>query len=88
VLVQRRSATDSRPRLILLDHGLYRELTREFRLSYAHLWQSLIRGDREGIKTYAQQMNAGEMYPLFASMLTRKASGPQMHTAGAQGGAN
>ena len=74
VLVQRRSATDARPRLILLDHGLYRELTREFRLSYAHLWQSLIRGDREGIETYAQKMNAGDMYPLFASMLTRKTS--------------
>jgi len=72
VLVQRRSATDARPRLILLDHGLYRELDDKFRLSYAHLWQSLIKGDREGIRQYAGEMNAGDMYSLFASMLTRK----------------
>ena len=73
MLVSRRSATDSRPRLILLDHGLYRELSDEFRIAYAYLWNSLIRGDGEGIKKYSQLMNAGEMYPLFASMLTRKA---------------
>jgi aarF domain-containing kinase len=72
VLVQRRSARDARPRLILLDHGLYRALDDPFRLSYARLWQSLIRGDSEGIKQSATEMNAGEMYPLFASMLTRK----------------
>ena len=72
MLIQPRSKEDSRPRLVLLDHGLYRELTDEFRLQYAHLWSSLIRGDPEGIKKYAQLMNAGEMYPLFASMLTRK----------------
>jgi hypothetical protein len=74
MLIQRRSATDARPRLILLDHGLYRELTDEFRISYAHLWNALIRGDAEGIKKYAHEMNAGDMYPLFASMLTRKPS--------------
>jgi len=72
LLVRRRSPTDARPQVILLDHGLYRELSDEFRLAYAHLWDSLIRGDKEGIKTYAQKMNAGDMYPLFAAMLTRK----------------
>lgn len=72
VFVQRRSATDSRPRLILLDHGLYKSLDDSFRLSYAHLWHSLITGDHAGIKRYAQEMNAGDLYPLFASMLTRK----------------
>lgn len=72
VFVQRRSPTDARPRLILLDHGLYKSLDDSFRLSYAHLWHSLITGDKAGIKRYAQSMNAGELYPLFASMLTRK----------------
>jgi len=72
ILVTRRSATDSRPRLVLLDHGLYKELDDPFRLSYAHLWQSLIRGDHAGIMKYSAEMNAGAMYSLFASMLTRK----------------
>ncbi len=72
ILVTRRGPRDNRPRIVLLDHGLYKELDDPFRLSYAHLWQSLIRGDHEGIKRYAAEMNAGAMYALFASMLTRK----------------
>lgn len=33
-----------RPELVLLDHGLYRELSNQFRLDYCHLWRSLIAG--------------------------------------------
>lgn len=82
MLIQARSPTDSRPRLVLLDHGLYRELTDEFRLQYAHLWNALIRGDPAGIQKYAQLMHAGDMYPLFASMLTRK---PYSHLTASRG---
>jgi aarF domain-containing kinase len=28
--------------LVLLDHGLYRDLDDEFRLAYAGLWRSLV----------------------------------------------
>ena len=34
----------SKPALILLDHGLYRQLTQEFRYSYNLLWGAIIRG--------------------------------------------
>lgn len=30
--------------IVLLDHGLYTELSDEFRLSYAHLWKSILKG--------------------------------------------
>ena len=33
---------------------------------------SLIKADIDGIKTYAQKLNAGKLYPLFACMLTAR----------------
>ena len=49
-----------------------RQITDSFRKSYALLWQSLIFADAEGIKQHSQAMNAGDMYPLFAGMLTNR----------------
>jgi len=60
------------PRLVLLDHGLYRQIDDVFRWEYAGLWKSLIFADEEGIKRHSESMNAGDMYPLFAAMLTAK----------------
>eukprot|EP00730_Choanoeca_flexa_P017886 TRINITY_DN8660_c0_g1_i4.p1 TRINITY_DN8660_c0_g1~~TRINITY_DN8660_c0_g1_i4.p1 ORF type:complete len:607 (+),score=96.02 TRINITY_DN8660_c0_g1_i4:101-1921(+) len=60
------------PKVTLLDHGLYRELSTEFRLSYCRLWRSLLEGDADKIKEHAECMNVGELYPLFAAMLTYK----------------
>lgn len=34
-----------RAQLVLLDHGLYKQLSEELRLDYAGLWQSLVLGD-------------------------------------------
>lgn len=52
--------------------ALCRQITDSFRKSYALLWQSLIFADAEGIKKHSQAMNAGDMYPLFAGMLTNR----------------
>ena len=62
----------SKWQLVLLDHGLYRELDNSFRLQYASLWRSLVFGDEEGIRKSAKAMNAGEAVPLFAGMLTQR----------------
>jgi aarF domain-containing kinase len=56
--------------LVLLDHGLYRELTNELRVNYAHLWTSLIKGDEAGIKEYSLRVGGTDVYQLFACMLT------------------
>ncbi|KAL3873505.1 hypothetical protein ACJMK2_036614 [Sinanodonta woodiana] len=58
--------------IVLLDHGLYQTLTDDFRVNYSKLWMSLINADLEGIKTYAMKLNAGDLYPLFACMLTAR----------------
>ncbi|KAI9487186.1 MAG: ABC1 family-domain-containing protein [Benjaminiella poitrasii] len=56
--------------LVLLDHGLYRELSTELRLNYAHLWTSLINADEEGIREYSYRVGGTDIYQLFACMLT------------------
>ncbi|XP_045865707.1 aarF domain-containing protein kinase 1 isoform X3 [Meles meles] len=47
-------------------------LTDEFRLDYCRLWQSLIWTDMEKVKKYSQRLGAGDLYPLFACMLTAR----------------
>ncbi|KAF6264636.1 ABC1 family-domain-containing protein [Scenedesmus sp. NREL 46B-D3] len=58
--------------LVLLDHGLYRQIDDSFRREYAALWRALIFSDKAGIKQHAESMNAGDAYPLFAAMLTMR----------------
>ncbi|XP_008061517.1 uncharacterized aarF domain-containing protein kinase 1 isoform X1 [Carlito syrichta] len=71
VLVRMRPGT-GKAEVILLDHGLYQVLTEEFRLNYCHLWQSLIWTDMKQVKEYSQRLGAGDLYPLFACMLTAR----------------
>ncbi|XP_013372636.1 PREDICTED: uncharacterized aarF domain-containing protein kinase 1 isoform X2 [Chinchilla lanigera] len=71
VLVRKHPVT-GKAEIILLDHGLYQVLTEAFRLDYCHLWQSLIWTDMEKVKRYSQCLGAGELYPLFACMLTAR----------------
>ncbi|KAG0248409.1 hypothetical protein BG011_000105 [Mortierella polycephala] len=56
--------------IILLDHGLYRELTPEFRLDYAHLWTAIIASDEKEIKHRALKLGGTDAYQLFACILT------------------
>ena len=72
VLVCRHPSQPHLPALVLLDHGLYSEITPDFRLLYARLWRALITADTEAVKVFARQCGAGELYTLFASMLTRR----------------
>ncbi|XP_038071512.1 aarF domain-containing protein kinase 1-like [Patiria miniata] len=67
-----RKTSNSHPEIVLLDHGLYQTLTDEFRMNYANFWQSIIAADIEGIKTYSEALGAGDMYALFACMLTAR----------------
>ena len=58
--------------LVLLDHGLYKELSTEFRLTYARLWKSVIEGNVEAIKQSCIDIGAGDAYRLFSSVLTHR----------------
>ncbi|KAI8819703.1 ABC1 family-domain-containing protein [Fimicolochytrium jonesii] len=71
--------------IILLDHGLYRQLSNAFRLDYAHLWASILAGNEPDILLYSYKLfsygkygsaspakasDGIEYHRLFASMLT------------------
>ena len=58
--------------LVLLDHGLYAQLTDKFRVTYCKLWESLIKKDTVGIKKFCLELNAGELYPLLACVVTAR----------------
>jgi hypothetical protein len=79
-----RRGADGKAQLVLLDHGLYRQIDDDFRREYAALWRALIFADKQGIKRHAECMNAGEAYPLFAAMLTMRPW--DQVRAGGQGG--
>ncbi|KAJ6630495.1 AarF domain-containing kinase 1, partial [Pseudolycoriella hygida] len=60
--------------IILLDHGLYATLTDQFRYNYSKLWLSILKTDRDGMRSHSQSLGIKrELYPLFACMLTGRA---------------
>ncbi|CAM8913585.1 hypothetical protein QQ045_031157 [Rhodiola kirilowii] len=62
-----------KPQLVLLDHGLYKELDFTTRYNYAALWKGLVFSDAKAIKEYCVKLGAGEdLYPLFAAVLTMR----------------
>lgn len=71
---------------MLLDHGLYREIDDALRAHYAGLWRSLVFADADGIRAHSEAMNAGELYPLFAAILTQRPWEQVLAGAGAGAG--
>ncbi|XP_076929349.1 putative ABC1 protein At2g40090 [Bidens hawaiensis] len=62
-----------KPQLVLLDHGLYKELDTDTRTNYAALWKALVLADVKGIKENCMKFGAGEdLYTFFTSILTMK----------------
>nr|XP_057933954.1 aarF domain-containing protein kinase 1 isoform X2 [Doryrhamphus excisus] len=44
----------------------------DFRMNYCRLWQALISGDMSGVERYSRKLGAGDLYPLFACVLTAR----------------
>lgn len=63
---------NGKPQVVLLDHGLYRELDDDFRRQYARLWKSMMLADLGGIKTACQELGVEKAYPLLSAMLTAR----------------
>uniref|UniRef100_A0A3Q3LLW6 AarF domain-containing protein kinase 1 n=1 Tax=Labrus bergylta TaxID=56723 RepID=A0A3Q3LLW6_9LABR len=68
----RKCPQSQKTEIVLLDHGLYQVLQPDFRLDYCRLWQALIKGDMPGVERYSRRLGAGELYPLFACVLTAR----------------
>ncbi|XP_037819172.1 aarF domain-containing kinase 1 [Lucilia sericata] len=57
--------------IVLLDHGLYANLTDKFRYDYSKLWLSILNVDRVGMRKYSHNLGIkGDLYGLFACMVT------------------
>lgn len=70
VLIRRDA--NGRAQLVLVDHGLYKQLDDDFRLNYARLWKALMLADIPEIKTACASLGIGNMFPLLAAMLTSR----------------
>ncbi|VBB30347.1 unnamed protein product [Acanthocheilonema viteae] len=58
--------------IVLLDHGLYLTMESDFRIKYSKLWLALLEPDLNEVKKCAQSMGVGELYGLFACMITNR----------------
>lgn len=47
-------------------------LSESFRMDYCRLWQALIKADMKRVQKYSRRLGAGDLYPLFACMLTAR----------------
>ncbi|PSN36568.1 putative aarF domain-containing protein kinase 1 [Blattella germanica] len=54
--------------ILLLDHGLYAELSNEFRWEYSKLWLSILNKDKEGMRQHCEKLGVGHLYFLLACM--------------------
>lgn len=58
--------------VILYDHGLYRDISKDLRRDYAKLWLAVIEADEKRMREFSYKV-AGvtdEQFPLFASAIT------------------
>jgi len=69
-----RVTPEGQPEVVILDHGLYRELSDEFRVNYCRLWKAIVLRDTANINKYSQLLGAGEFAGLFSVLLTLRPS--------------
>ena len=72
LLVRKHPTKPNKPQLVLLDHGLYRELNDNFRQNYCRLWRALVCSDEIAIQKYANELNAGKLFTSLAAILTMR----------------
>ncbi len=56
------------PQIVILDNGLYKELSEDFRYQYSTFWNSVVKGDKEGIKRYCDNLGIHD-FELYTSMI-------------------
>jgi aarF domain-containing kinase len=56
--------------LVLLDHGLYQNLSEGFRYNYARIWMSILQADLVKLKNLTENFDLGEYFAAFACVVT------------------
>ena len=57
--------------IVLLDHGIYTDLTKETRLSYCKLWRGILTQNERKIKEASKELGA-DFYELFTAMIVNR----------------
>lgn len=60
------TSSDRSFQVVLLDHGLYREVSNDVRLNYCKLWKALVMRDDERVKEYSKALGIESDWELFA----------------------
>ncbi|KAI8928427.1 ABC1 family-domain-containing protein, partial [Entophlyctis helioformis] len=68
--IVRSPSRPNRPQLVILDHGLYREVSDEFRLLYCQLWTSLVLGDTALLRSVAKRLGVEQHFAVFPLIFT------------------
>ena len=66
-----RKAADGSPQLVLLDHGIYTELPKDVRLSYAKLWRGILSQDDAMLREASTALGS-DFHQLFTSMVVNR----------------
>lgn len=74
ILVRKHPTKKGKPQIILIDHGLYIELPKQFREDYATLWRSLFVLDVPKIESIAQKWGIALDANMFASAILLRPS--------------
>ncbi|OAD58345.1 putative aarF domain-containing protein kinase 1 [Eufriesea mexicana] len=56
--------------VILLDHGLYANLSNEFRWEYSKLWLAILDGNKAAMQTHCANLGVADLYGLLACMVS------------------
>ncbi|EGC38206.1 hypothetical protein DICPUDRAFT_16409, partial [Dictyostelium purpureum] len=67
-----RKTSKGKPEIVLLDHGLYREIDDQVRLDFCHFWKSLSLGDMKSSQYYAERLGAGQFSKHLGTLLNLK----------------
>ena len=65
---------DGKPQIVLVDHGLYKQIDNDFRLTYAKLWKALMMADVKEIKVHCGQLGIHEMVSIEYTRLQHKST--------------
>ncbi|KFM76902.1 putative aarF domain-containing protein kinase 1, partial [Stegodyphus mimosarum] len=71
ILVQKDEVSNE-VKIVLLDHGLYTNLTDQFRIDYCNMWLALMKADVKRVEHYGHKLGVGELYALLACMITAR----------------
>ncbi|KAJ3082250.1 hypothetical protein HK102_001835, partial [Quaeritorhiza haematococci] len=78
ILVVRSPASDMKPgstplpQLVLLDHGLYRRLSDEFRVLYCRLWRAMVLGDVPQLRSVSAELGVEKYYKYLPLIFTNR----------------